>query len=75
MHGKVIGWAVKSFEDLGPNGQLRPVAKLEAAVERVLDLPAIGRSSGQLRARLLGHGPEVLMGEEQMRRCTWLTQS
>ena len=53
--GEVIGWAVKSFSDLGPNGQLRPVEQLEAAVGRVLDKLVLPRpADSNVRNRLQG---------------------
>ena len=64
--GEVIGWAVKSFNDLGPNGQLRPVELLEAAVGRVLDKLVPARPSDpNVRHRLQGQLPAgtYCMGE------------
>ena len=65
--GEVIGWAVKSFEDLGPNGQLRPVEQLEAAVGQVLDKLVLPRPPDpNVRWRLQGQLPAgtYCMGEE-----------
>ena len=54
-YGEVIGWAVKSCDDLGPNGQLRPVEQLEAAVGKVLDQLVPARpSKSNVRHRLQG---------------------
>ena len=64
--GEVIGWAVKSFNDLGPNGQLRPVEQLEAAIGQVLNKFVPARASdANVRRRLLGQLPAgtYCMGE------------
>ena len=65
--GEVIGWAVKSFADLGPNGQLRPVEQLEAAVGMVLDKLVPARPADpNVRDRLHGQltAGTYCMGEE-----------
>ena len=65
--GEVVGWAVKSFADLGQNGQLRPVEQLEAAVGMVLDKLVPARPADpNVRDRLHGQLPAgtYCMGEE-----------
>lgn len=69
--GEVIGWAVKSHEDLGPNGQLRPIEKLEVplqvvitALNRPMDADVRDRLHGQLPAQ-----QRLRLGDEDFHRC------
>ena len=63
--GAVVGWAVHSVLDLGPNGKARPIEALEKPLRAVLDhiqcepigQPARERLRGQLECRPMHNAP------------------